>query len=90
LGIITIQLFSIVLAIGTNGWLFYLAQIVFMVTLGASSIAVWLIGPIVKQSGFTLLLCVMAATSCITLAVVNLLPSSPSPRSHRTTNGTAT
>jgi predicted MFS family arabinose efflux permease len=122
LGIITIQLFSIVLAIGTNGWLFYLAQIVFMATifgavpftdamvvrfvddslrsrvsgmrltvsLGASSIAVWLIGPIVKQSGFTLLLCVMAATSCITLAVVNLLPSSPSPRSHRTTNGTAT
>ena len=122
LGIITIQLFSIVLAIGTDGWLFYLAQIVFMATifgavpftdamvirfvddsmrsrvsgirltisLGASSIAVWLIGPIVKQSGFTLLLWVMAATSCITLAVVSTLPASPSPRSHRSTNGPAT
>ncbi len=122
LGIITIQLFSIVLAIGTDGWLFYLAQIVFMATifgavpftdamvirfvddsmrsrvsgirltisLGASSIAVWLIGPIVKQSGFTLLLWVMAATSCITLAVVSTLPASPSPRSNRSTNGSAT
>ena len=122
LGIITIQLLSIVLAIGTDGWLFYLAQIIFMATifgavpftdamvvrfvddsmrsrvsgirltisLGASSIAVWLIGPIVKQSGFTLLLWVMAATSCITLAVVSTLPASPSPRSHRSTNGPAT
>lgn len=122
LGIITIQLLSIGLAIGTDGWLFYLAQIIFMATifgavpftdamvvrfvddamrsrvsgmrltvsLGASSIAVWLIGPIVKQSGFTMLLWVMAATSCITLAVVCALPASPSPRSYRTTNGPAT
>jgi len=44
------------------------------VSLGASSLAVWLIGPIVKASGFTSLLWVMAATSCITFAVVSLLP----------------
>lgn len=50
------------------------------VALGASSIAVWLIGPIVKQAGFTTLLWVMVATSCLTLVVVSTLPSTPSPR----------
>lgn len=45
------------------------------VSLGASSLAVWLIGPIVKAAGFTTLIWVMAATSCITFAVVSLLPS---------------
>lgn len=44
------------------------------VSLGASSLAVWLIGPIVKAAGFTTLLWVMAATSCITFVVVSLLP----------------
>ncbi len=45
------------------------------VSLGASSIAVWLIGPIVKASGFSTLLWVMVATSCITLVVVSGLPN---------------
>jgi MFS family permease len=112
LGIIVIQLLALVAAAGTDGWLFYLAQIVFMaaifgsipfidamvvrfvddamrsrvsgmrlaISLGVGSLAVWLIGPIVKQSGFTTLLWVMAATSCITLATVSTLPATPSPR----------
>lgn len=36
------------------------------VAFGASSLAVWLIGPIVKSSGFTTLILVMVGTSCIT------------------------
>ena len=44
------------------------------VALGASSLAVWLIGPIVKAAGFTTLIWVMVATSCLTFAVVSLLP----------------
>lgn len=112
LGVIVIQLLALGAAAGTDGWLFYLAQIVFMaaifgsipfidamvvrfvddamrsrvsgmrlaISLGVGSLAVWLIGPIVKQSGFTTLLWVMAATSCITLAVVSTLPATPSPR----------
>ena len=50
------------------------------IALCASSIAVWLIGPIVKQAGFTTLLWVMAVTSLITLAVVSRLPATPPPR----------
>lgn len=45
------------------------------VALGASSLAVWLIGPIVKAAGFSSLLWVMVGTSCITFAVVSFLPS---------------
>lgn len=56
------------------------------IALGASSLAVWLIGPVVKQAGFTALLWVMVATSVITLIVVNTLPTTPSPRS-REKNG---
>jgi MFS family permease len=50
------------------------------VSLGASSLAVWLIGPVVKQAGFTALLGVMVATSVITLAVVSTLPRTPPPK----------
>lgn len=50
------------------------------VSLGASSIAVWLIGPVVKQAGFTALLGLMAATSIITLLVLSQLPATPAPR----------
>ncbi len=50
------------------------------IALGASSLAVWLIGPVVKQSGFDALLWVMVATALITLLVVNTLPTTPSPR----------
>ena len=52
------------------------------VSLGASSLAVWLIGPVVKQAGFTALLGVMAATSVITLLIVSQLPSTPTPLGH--------
>jgi MFS family permease len=47
------------------------------VSFGASSIAVWLIGPVVKQAGFTALLWLMAATSLVTLAVISRLPAAP-------------
>ena len=50
------------------------------VALGASSLAVWLIGPVVKQSGFTALLWVMLATSASTFAIVSTLPHTPAPR----------
>jgi MFS family permease len=45
------------------------------VSVGASSMAVWLIGPIVKQAGFTTLLWVMAVAGMVTFAVVGQLPS---------------
>jgi MFS family permease len=47
------------------------------VSFGASSLAVWLIGPVVKQAGFTALLWLMAATSLVTLAVISRLPAAP-------------
>jgi MFS family permease len=53
------------------------------VSLGASSLAVWLIGPVVKQAGFTTLLGVMVAISAITFAVVSTLPRTPAPGAER-------
>lgn len=50
------------------------------VSFGASSIAVWLIGPVVKQAGFSALLGLMTATSVVTLLIVSQLPSTPAPR----------
>jgi len=50
------------------------------VSLGASSFAVWLIGPVVKAAGFTALLGVMAAASVVTLLVLTQLPGAPAPR----------
>ena len=47
------------------------------VSLGVSSLAVWLIGPIVKAAGFSTLIGVMVVTSCITFIVVSQLPSTP-------------
>ena len=49
------------------------------ISLGASSLAVWLIGPVVKQAGFTTLLWVMAGTSIITLIVVSNIPETRPP-----------
>lgn len=49
------------------------------VSLGASSLAVWLIGPVVKQSGFTMLLAVMACIAAVTLVVVLNLPRHRAP-----------
>ena len=49
------------------------------VSLGASSLAVWLIGPVVKQAGFDALIGVMALVSVVTLMVVSQLPVTPKP-----------
>lgn len=47
------------------------------VSLGASSVAVWLLGPLVKQSGFATLLWIMAAIATVTFVVVTQLPAVP-------------
>ena len=47
------------------------------VSLGASSVAVWLLGPVVKQAGFSVLLWIMAGIAMTTFAVVTLLPTEP-------------
>lgn len=44
------------------------------ISFGVSSIAVWLIGPIVKEWGFSAFLWLMAATSAATFAVIWFLP----------------
>jgi len=44
------------------------------VAFGVSSLAVWLLGPLVKAAGFRTLLLVMAATAAVTFCVVLLLP----------------
>jgi MFS family permease len=49
------------------------------VSFGASSIAVWLIGPVVKQAGFTALLGLMVVTSIVTLLTLSQLPATPAP-----------
>ena len=45
------------------------------VSLGASSLAVWLVGPVVKQAGFVTLIWVMVAASVVTWLVVSQLPA---------------
>jgi MFS family permease len=44
------------------------------VSLGVSSLAVWMLGPVVKAGGFRVLLLVMAATAACTLVAVLFLP----------------
>jgi MFS family permease len=44
------------------------------VSLGASSVAVWLLGPLVKQAGFGVLLWIMAGIAALTFLVVTWLP----------------
>jgi predicted MFS family arabinose efflux permease len=53
------------------------------ISLGASSLAVWLIGPVVKQAGFATLLGVMTATAVISLVILSQLPATPAPRRMR-------
>ena len=53
------------------------------VSLGASSLAVWLIGPVVKQAGFATLLGVMAAIAVVSLVIVSQLPATPAPAPKR-------
>jgi predicted MFS family arabinose efflux permease len=45
------------------------------VSFGASSLAVWLLGPLVKQAGFSVLLWLMAAIATMTFTIVTLLPN---------------
>ena len=47
------------------------------VSFGVSSLAVWLLGPVVKAAGFGALLIAMAAIACCTLLAVALLPHMP-------------
>jgi MFS family permease len=44
------------------------------VSIGASSVAVWALGPIVKTAGFDVLLIVMACIASVTFLVMTLLP----------------
>ncbi len=44
------------------------------VSIGISSLAVWLLGPLVKASSFSTLLWIMAAVAACTVAVVMWLP----------------
>jgi hypothetical protein len=45
------------------------------VSIGISSLAVWLLGPMVKAAGFDTLFASMAGVALITAAIVSLLPS---------------
>lgn len=45
------------------------------VSFGASSLAVWLLGPLVKQAGFGVLLWTMAGIAALTFTIVTLLPA---------------
>ena len=47
------------------------------VSFGGASLAVWLLGPLVKQSGFATLLWIMAGISIVTFLVVTRLPEAP-------------
>ena len=53
------------------------AGVRFAVSLGASSIAVWLLGPVVKQAGFGVLLWTMAAIALAMIPVIAWLPKPP-------------
>jgi hypothetical protein len=46
------------------------------VAFGVSSLAVWLLGPLVKAAGFRSLLLLMAGIAVVTFCVVLLLPRS--------------
>ncbi len=50
------------------------------VSSGASSMAVWLIGPVVKQAGFSALLGVMTMTAVVTFRIVSQLPATAAPK----------
>jgi MFS family permease len=50
------------------------------VSLGVSSLAVWLLGPVVKTASFASLFIGMAAIAAITATVVLLLPATPASR----------
>ncbi|WP_406625349.1 hypothetical protein [Acidovorax sp. SDU_ACID1] len=47
------------------------------ISLGISSLAVWLLGPMIKASSFTTLFLAMADIAICTASVVLLLPAEP-------------
>jgi predicted MFS family arabinose efflux permease len=49
------------------------------VSFGISSLAVWLLGPLVKASGFTTLLLMLAAISALATLFATMLPAQPAP-----------
>ena len=49
------------------------------VSFGVSSLAVWLLGPLVKASGFTTLLVMLAAISAVATLFASWLPAQPTP-----------
>lgn len=49
------------------------------VSFGVSSLAVWLLGPLVKASGFTTLLVLLAAISAMATLFASMLPTQPAP-----------
>lgn len=53
------------------------AGVRFAVSLGASSVAVWLLGPMVKQAGFGVLLWTMVAIALAMIPVIVWLPKPP-------------
>jgi hypothetical protein len=48
------------------------------VAFGVSSLAVWMLGPLVKTAGFRSLLLLMAGIALVTLVVVLMMPRSAS------------
>jgi len=52
----------------------------FAVSIGASSVAVWLLGPLVKQAGFDALLWMMAVIAGVTFLIVTWLPDASAAR----------
>jgi MFS family permease len=54
------------------------------VAFGISSLAVWLLGPLVKGMGFSALLWIMAGIAALKAGIVLLLPDEPAPADART------
>lgn len=107
--VIALQITALALALFSDGWWFYAAQLLFMaaifgavpfadamivryvdnrmrsriaglrlaIALGVSSLAVGLIGPVVKATGFGTLIAVMLVTACLTFTVASFLPHAP-------------
>lgn len=107
LGILAMQIVVFYAAAHTTGWLWYVAAIVYMVSVfasipfnetmvvryidnsmrsrvsgvriavsfGISSLAVYLLGPFIKASGFTSLMLTMSAIACVSALIVLWLPT---------------
>src|SRR5262249_46327110 len=57
------------------------------VAFGISSLAVWLLGPMVKGMGFAVLLWILAGIAAVKAAIVLLLPDEPAEEIRVTTSG---